>query len=246
MSRLSTALAALCTILFGFYPSPAQETKLDPPADIIPGRLIKEVRPVYPGIAATQGLDGDVVLRVTIAKYGTVHDIKVVHGLPQLINSAVHAVSQWQYEPARANGVAVPVSVIVHVHFQFGDQNAVPISPPQAAQSMQSTVTKPSLPPLPAGALRVSGRVMRQLVVTRIEPVYPAEAIPLDAKGDVLVVALVSQTGEVQEVQPISGPEMFRRAAIDAVKQWRFTPYLNEGQAVSVQTTVNLHFERPK
>jgi protein TonB len=169
--------------------------------------------------------------------------VKVVHGLPQLINAAEHAVSQWQFEPARRNGVAIPVGLIVHVHFDFAKEDAVQ-SLPERTQPTQ--VTRLSLPPAPVGTLRVSGRVMQQRVVKRVDPVYPAEGIPLDAKGDVLVVVVVSQTGDVQDVEALSGPSMFRQPAIEAIKQWRFTPYMNDGQPASVQTTVTLHFERPK
>jgi protein TonB len=65
----------------------------------MPGRLIKRVDPVYPDIAREDQVDGDVIMTATIAADGTVQNIKVTNGLPQLIHSAVHAVSQWQYEP---------------------------------------------------------------------------------------------------------------------------------------------------
>lgn len=246
MSRLSTGVTALCTVLFNLCLLTAQETKHDASTtDFVPPRLVKEVRPVYPGIATEQGLDGEVILRVMVAKDGTVHDVKVVHGLPQLINSAVHAVSQWRFEPARVNGVALPSGTTVHVHFQVANQNAPQNLPPET-QPTSSTVARPSLPPLPTGALRVSGRVMQQSLVKRVNPVYPPEGIPLDSIGDVVVTAIVNPAGEVQDVQALSGPPLFRQSATDAVKQWRFTPYLNEGQPVMVQTTITLHFEPPK
>jgi protein TonB len=60
------------------------------------------------------------------------------------------------------------------------------------------------------------------------------------------VLAKVDKTGAVTEVEVISGPERFRDAATDAVKQWRYSPYLVEGVPVEVQTIVSLDFLPPR
>jgi protein TonB len=104
---------------------------------------------------------------------------------------------------------------------------------------------KPILPPPPEGVLRISAKAMESMLEKRIEPVYPADAVALDARGMVLLLVTVRKTGQVGDVQVVSGPERFRDAATSAVKQWHYRPYVVEGEAVDVQTTVTLNFAPP-
>lgn len=210
-------------------------------------RLIKMVKPVYPGIAITDQSDGDVVMSITVATDGSVRNVQVVHGLPQLIRAAVHAVSQWQYEPYRVNGVATEVKTTATVHFKI-TPNPIGVADSAAMAVGVTTGTpsaKPVLPPPPAGVLRISGRVMANMVDKKVNPVYPPDSVALDARGTVVMLATIKKTGEVSDVQVVSGPERFRDAATTAVMQWRYHPYEVDGEAVDVQTTVALDFAPP-
>jgi TonB family protein len=203
------------------------------------------VQPVYPDLAKADQLDGDVVMKVSIAADGTVHNIRVTHGLPQLINSAVHAVSQWEYEPYRVNGVATPVDTTVTVSFKFASRALIPNGPPPIVVALSGAVgaaAKPALPPAPAGVLRISGRVMDSMLQKRVDPVYPADSTASAAQGTVVLLASIDKTGTVTDVQIVSGPTRFRDAATEAVKQWRYSPYAVDGEPADVQTTITLSF----
>jgi TonB family protein len=225
----------------------SQETAAKAPlGDFVPARLIKRVEPRYPGIAAANQVDGDVVMKGTVAVDGTVKNIKVTHGLPQLVDAAVHAVSQWQYEPMRVNGVATPFEAVIVVHFHFAANAPSPTAPaPPPVEVPLPPAARAQLPPPPEGVMRISGRVMAANLESRVEAVYPADAVALDARGTVLVLATIRKTGEVSEVQVVSGPERFRDAASNAVRQWRYHPYEVDGEAVDVQTTMTLNFAPP-
>jgi protein TonB len=80
----------------------------------------------------------------------------------------------------------------------------------------------------------------------KVDPVYPADAIVADARGDVVLLATITKTGEVGDVQAVSGPYRFRDAAIEAVKQWRYRPYMVEGEARDVQATITVNFAPPQ
>jgi TonB family protein len=214
--------------------------------DSVPGRLIKRVEPNYPGFALANDVDGDVVMQATITAQGKVTNIKVIHGLPQLINSAVHAVSQWEYEPYRIDGVATPVTTRLVVHFNILKKTPEADAPPQAESSNPPPMPRPILPPPPQGVIRISGRVMESMLDKKVEPIYPTDSIAVDARGMVAVLATIDKSGEVIDAQAVSGPGRFRDAAVDAVKQWRYRPYLVDGEAVSVQTTVTLNFAPPQ
>jgi protein TonB len=87
-------------------------------------RPIRTVPPVYPPLASKARVSGTVVLEATLTAQGTVEEIRVISGHPLLIEAAIAAVKQWQYEPTLLNGVPVPVILTAKVHFE----RAVPIS----------------------------------------------------------------------------------------------------------------------
>jgi TonB family protein len=79
-------------------------------------KLVNTVSPLYPPFLGKR-VDGTVVLHVVIGKNGAVNSARYVSGPPNLINSAVKAVLQWQYEPTLVNGLAVEVDTTVSVVF---------------------------------------------------------------------------------------------------------------------------------
>jgi protein TonB len=81
-------------------------------------RLIKIIPPVYPPLASKARVAGTVVLEATVTAQGTVEAIHVISGHPLLIEAAIAAVKQWQYEPTLLNGEPVPVILTAKVHFQ--------------------------------------------------------------------------------------------------------------------------------
>ena len=80
---------------------------------------IQDVPPVYPAASQEAGVQGLVILEVTITPTGDVGDIEVVHSVPELDEAAIAAVEQWRYVPAAVDGVPVPVSMMVTVQFSL-------------------------------------------------------------------------------------------------------------------------------
>lgn len=221
--------------------------------NIISPLIVKRVNPQYPGRAESQLLDGLVTFDAVIAADGSVQGLKVTHGLPQLIPNAAHAVQQWRYEPARVNGVAVSCKTTLSINFQLiTDRNALAAA--NAAANFAPRIVplsgvvgvKPTLQPPPTGVLRVSSRVLEAQMERRVEPVYPADASALDARGELFVLLTISNNGDVTDAQVLTGPFRFRDSAIAAVKQWRFKPYEIDGEPRDVQTMVSLDFAPTK
>ncbi len=90
--------------------------------------------------------------------------------------------------------------------------------------------------------VRVLGDVMAQQVVSKVAPAYPALAKEKGISGEVELYAAVGKDGAVEQVALVHGPAALLSAAADAVKQWRFRPYLVNGQPVEVDTTVRVDF----
>lgn len=104
----------------------------------------------------------------------------------------------------------------------------------------QQPSTTNSEPPL---RVRVSQGVARRLLVKKVQPQYPGEARRGHIQGDAVLKALIDTTGSVRELDVVSGEPSLVQAAIEAVKQWKYKPYLLNGQPVEVETQIVVNFE---
>jgi periplasmic protein TonB len=92
------------------------------------------------------------------------------------------------------------------------------------------------------GPVHVSSGVMAGTLIFKSTPVYPQIAKAAGVAGTVVLLATISKNGSIENLRVASGPAMLQQAAIDAVKTWRYRPYLLNGQPVEVETTVNVVF----
>lgn len=81
------------------------------------------------------------------------------------------------------------------------------------------------------------------MILSRLDPVYPAIAKAARIEGTVVLRAIISRDGSIQNLQVVSGPPLLAPAAVDAVRQWRYRPYLLNGEPVEVETTVQVIFQ---
>jgi protein TonB len=106
---------------------------------------------------------------------------------------------------------------------------------------------KPALVPIPQhqqkGPVRLSSGIMAGMLLQRTVPVYPPIAVAARSEGTVVLQATISRSGRIANLRVVSGPAMLQQAAIDAVKDWRYRPYLLNGEPVEVETTVNVIFK---
>lgn len=79
---------------------------------------VKDVPPVYPAVARSARVHGEVVIEATIGEDGKVADTRVVKSIPLLDQAALDAVRQWQYQPPLLNGVPTPVVTTITVNFK--------------------------------------------------------------------------------------------------------------------------------
>jgi TonB family protein len=90
--------------------------------------------------------------------------------------------------------------------------------------------------------VQVSQGVSQGLLIYRVQPTYPPPALQARVQGTVVLQALIGKDGTIQNLTVISGHPMLIQAAMDAVKQWRYKPYLLNGEPVLVRTTINVNF----
>ncbi|MFY9948808.1 MAG: energy transducer TonB, partial [Candidatus Sulfotelmatobacter sp.] len=106
----------------------------------------------------------------------------------------------------------------------------------------QNTAFLPKLQPVVPQRVRISQGVTTGLLIQKIEPTYPTIAKAARIQGNVVLRAIINKEGVIQDLQLVSGHPMLVPAAIEAVKHWRYRPYLLNGQPVEVETTVTVIF----
>jgi periplasmic protein TonB len=91
-------------------------------------------------------------------------------------------------------------------------------------------------------SLSVSSGVMAGNLLVKTMPQYPAIPKAAHIQGTVVLQATISKSGSIQNLRVISGHPMLQQAAMDAVRSWRYKPYLLNGEPVEVETTINVVF----
>jgi protein TonB len=95
----------------------------------------------------------------------------------------------------------------------------------------------------PPKRIRISQGVIQGQCIRRVEPVYPKIALTARVQGNVVLRAIISKTGEITDLQVLSGHPVLVPAALEAVKQWRYRPYLLNGEPVEIETNITVHFD---
>ncbi len=90
--------------------------------------------------------------------------------------------------------------------------------------------------------VRVSQGVSQGLLIHQVRPQYPPLARQARIQGSVILQAVISKDGTIQNLRLVSGHPMLAPAAIDAVKQWRYKPYYLNGEPVEVETQITVNF----
>ena len=140
-----------------------------------------------------------------------------------------------------------------------GSVQAKPVAPAAAEApapsviGMAGTDTNGPLPDLGGSAtaqpvlqrLNISQGVSQGLLIKKIAPVYPANALHMHIEGAVNLLATISAEGNITDVKVLNGDPQLTRAASDAVKQWKYKPYLLNGEPVEIQTQVTINFRLP-
>jgi protein TonB len=215
------------------------------PENPIPRRT-RLIRPPYPPEAATVGARATVTLRITVDHLGTVAEVRTMGvpvlgamappspsdqpafsaGLLALVRSAKDAVGQWLYEPP----ADAPIAFDVVIGFTSQDDGEV------IAQNA-GRVPKPD-------DQYVGGNPAPRKV-KHVNPIYPAAAREKKITGVVILEARIEADGRILEARVLRSIPELDEAALEAVKQWEFTPTLINGVPTPVMMTTTIQFSLP-
>lgn len=132
---------------------------------------------------------------------------------------------------------SIPPSLVIGSDFAGGRGTPGAILP-GAAPPPESRVQ----PARPKGPMRVSDGVAEGRLIVPIQPVYPAIAREARIQGTVIVAATISTSGRIENPRVVSGPPLLVQAALHAVRQARYRPFLLNDQPIEVETTIRVVF----
>jgi peptidyl-prolyl cis-trans isomerase A (cyclophilin A) len=137
-----------------------------------------------------------------------------------------------------------PLSPVMLQKVTISDQLPPPVPPPPPPPPPPPGAANASAPgaaPAPR-RINISAGMAVGMLISKVQPVYPIDAKKAGVSGTVVLSAVIGTDGIITELQVVSGPDLLRQAALDAVKQWRYRPYLLNDEPVEVRTTVNIIF----
>ncbi len=211
--------------------------------------VVSKVAPIYPPLARQARIQGTVIAQVLISKTGDVESVQLFSGHPILAPAAIEAIKQWKFKPFELNGEPVEVETRAKVNFTLADNSS--------AQGTAGSVPGGIPPNQPGGIVdaadardqhsppqrvRVSQGVEEALIVKKVPPEYPQDAKDQRIQGSVVLKVTVDKQGSVATVELISGHPALAPASMEAVKQWKYKPYLLNQQPVEVETQVTVNF----
>jgi TonB family protein len=203
--------------------------------------FVKGEKAIYPAEAKAKKLQGEVWLRLDISETGDVEGIEVLSGNSILAEAAVKAAKTWKFKPYIRNGQPVKVSHKFPFDFAFR-QNVKDTSNPTKESRVEGNPANVGVSG-DSNAVQVPEGVAQGLLLHRVQPVYPDDARRNHIQGTVLLRATIDKSGRISKVEPISGPKELTAAAIGAVEQWRYHPYMLQGAPIDVQTEITVKFE---
>ena len=158
------------------------------------------------------------------------------------VRDAALALRQWQYDPP----AKPPISFSVSFTFKPGAEAAATQNatvPGVSAGVGSLAASQPSS--FPPGAIRVGGQIKAPTLVNKVAPIYPPLAQSARVSGVVILEAVIGTDGRVMDAKILRSIPLLDAAALDAVKQWEYTPTLLNGSPTPVIMTVTITFTLP-
>ena len=145
-----------------------------------------------------------------------------------------------------------PIVVSIGPTFHPSDPSSAetePVGPPTLDPRAYSAYSGPPIgtvaPPVVHFATvnpPIVSRSMQGYLVRRVEPAYPSIAKIARVQGEVLIRAIISTEGRIEQAQVVNGSPLLAKAALEAIQQWRYRPYLLNDRPVEVETEITVNF----
>jgi len=109
-------------------------------------------------------------------------------------------------------------------------------------ESLNRAAPMPVAPPPSIQRAFRRSEILEGSLIRKVEPKYPPLAMAARIQGSVVLAAVISKVGTIDNLRLVSGHPMLVPAAIDAVRQWRYRPYILNGEVIEVDTQITVNF----
>lgn len=248
---------ACASLVCGQEKNPAATAPFELEPWLLHQRLTHEVLPEYPASARANHIEGEVLVNVVVDENGKIQDAVAMiwpSGFRVMGDAAVTAVKKWEYQPILKDGKPVPVSSYIAFRFRSETEpyvevltkskSSTPVKPVATGGIMAGIIGDHNPPPKIATPQksRILANVAEEHLVHKVNPEYPQMARITHIEGQVLLQCVISKHGDVESSRAISGHPILIQAARDAVRQWKYSPFLVDGNPVEVETTITVTF----
>jgi TonB family protein len=254
MSRMRFAVAAFAfvavTVATGLIAIAAMPLRSQSPTSPdAPRRQINRVYPEYPHDSLERGIKGVVIVDITVNAAGEVTSAAVVGGPQELHASALKAAYGIKYTKG-SSSTAMQITfeyVLTGTTWGVKVGEALPNMGLRPIPRNAGAAPGPPANPDATGAYRIGGGLMPPKKTKDARPQYPAIAQQARVQGVVILEVRIDEHGNVSDAKVLRSIPMLDQAAIEAVKQWQYTPTLLNGVAVPILMTVTVNFSlRPQ
>jgi TonB family protein len=222
LTMLATFIVIFVTVplLDAQYVRIANAERVLPNGGMAPPTVLKSTLALYTDDARTHGIEGTVTIEAFMGEDGRIIRMRVLKGLGfGLDENALASVQEWTFSPATQTGTPVSVVAQIDVPFSLVSANALRMEPGM-------------IPPSPQ---------------YRVEPNYTDAARLARLSGKIVMQVVVKKDGTVEVIRIVQGLGLgLTDSAVDAMKQWKFSPGNKDGQAVDVALNVEVNFNLKK
>lgn len=194
------------------------------------GEPLEWSSPKFPKRALIAKVQGEVKLVLSVSDKGTVTNVSVMSGDPELAQAAEQAARRWKYVPFFRGGKAIPVSTTVTLQFKIGDAGK-----PEITASYQPRAIGP--------IFTITNDVVPPKALYAPNPEYSKEARKAGIEGTCVLDIVVGPDGSAHNIRVSrSLGKGLDEEAIEAVKHWKFQPAMKDGQPVAVAAKIEVSF----
>ena len=161
-------------------------------------------------------------------------NLPAFHGTPEIVDNTVFAPPTIPIGIRRDVGPEAPANLIT-----MDTGSGLPDGTNSAFTSHRAVpIVHPDIP----SSVRLPSRLVEGMIIYKVTPRYPPIAVSAHIEGTVVLNATIGKRGTIDNLRVASGHPMLQQAALDAVQNWRYRPYLLNDQPVEVETTINVVF----
>ncbi len=205
------------------------KVELDKMPEVKGGMVELQKNLIYPSEAKEQNIEGKVIVNVFLDEQGKVVNTKILKSDSKLLEqSAIDALERTEFTPGIVEGKAVKTQIVIPIVFKFdGSSGKKESNHPEYLQDVDEF-------PVPVGGFQVIGQNI----------IYPKNEKEKGIQGQVMVLALISESGEVIKTEVVKSVNpALDKAALDAINRTKFLPAKKDGSKVKSQVQIPISFK---